>query len=129
RVDAHERAGHDAADRGDVDDRAAARLRHALAGLDRHVEVAADVDVDRLLERGDVGIEDRAEVRIRRRVVDQDVDAAEPRVDLGPDGLDRLELADVAGDDVRLAAGLADLLGDALAIGRLATRDDDVRAV
>ena len=53
------------------------RLAHQPAGHDRREEIAADIDVDGLLERAEVGIEHVPVVRIGRRIVDQDVDAAE----------------------------------------------------
>jgi len=104
-------------------------LAHQLAGLDRHVEITANVHVNGLLERRKVGVENVAELRVGRGVVHQDVQAAEPLANLREDGTDLLHLADMAGDRTGLAAGLDDGIGNGLAAIDLAAGNDDVCAL
>ena len=65
-----------------------------------------EVDLERLVVAAGVDAERGAEVRVGRRIVDQDVEAAEP-FDGGGDGpLARVVVAGVAGEDVDLAGHL-----------------------
>src|SRR5690606_13713115 len=85
RVDALELARGDAVDRGNVDDAAATVGLHQLAAFDGHEVVAADVDVDGLLEGAQIGVQYIAELRVGGGVVDQDVEEAELLADEGKD--------------------------------------------
>ena len=71
-------------------------LTHQLASLDGHEEIAADVDVDGLLESAQVGVQHVTEVGVGSSVVDQDVQFAELRFNRCNGGDDLLHVADVA---------------------------------
>ncbi len=101
RVDAGERPGHEAGDRADVDDHAAALLahdrdhgphdpqqpEHVGVELHEHLVVAAFLDRPAQLDAG---------------VVDADVDASGPFDDLGDGSLHRVGIAHVEADDVQV---------------------------
>ena len=104
-------------------------LAHQLAGFDGHEEVTADVDVDGLLERAQVGVQHVAEVGVGRSVVDQDVQLAELFFDGGDGGDDLVHVTDVAGLGRSLAARCNDGVGDCLAVFDLTAGDDHVRTL
>ncbi len=72
-------------------------------------------------------IEQRAEVRVGRRVVDQDIDLAEGRQGLLDEGCDRAFFSDVSGNAQRSATELLDLRRHGVDPGLLAAGDDDLR--
>jgi hypothetical protein len=72
------RLGYQAVDRGDIDDLAPAAPPHTFhAGLDR-AEVSLQVYVHDLVPIALFGAEQRAEVRVGSRVIDQDIHPAFP---------------------------------------------------
>jgi hypothetical protein len=107
RVGHEERRGGEALDRGDVDDRAAARFPHRRDHR-AHPEERADlVDPDHPLVVGERRVGDRAEVQ-DARVVDQHVDAPDAGHGVGPVLLGR----DV---EVHVLGGVAQLVRQCLA--------------
>ena len=90
-------------------------VAHQLAGLNRHKEITANVDLHGFLERTQVCVQDVAELRIGRRVVDQNIDAAKFFADPGKGAGDLFHFADMAGDGRGFAA-----LGDDRISHRLA---------
>ena len=87
----------------------------------------AHVEVERLLEVGDVGVEERVRDGAAD-VVDDRVEPAELVVRRLREAGDRVGVAEVGRDDERPPAGVADPLGDLLELVRGARGDDDVGA-
>src|SRR6185295_4924778 len=79
------------------------------------VEVALDVDLDGLVDGGVGGVDQRAEVRVGRGVVDQAVDPAEGLDSPGEQRVDLGRLAGVTGDGDRAIGG--ERGGDAVEVG------------
>ena len=108
--------GRTGSDAGDVDDRATAGRGHPGTGHGHQPERALEVDLDGLVEQG---LRDALEAGRQRRdpgVVDQDVEASEPCVDLVDGRLDAVPAPDVQGERDRSDAGrLGDRLGRGLA--------------
>src|SRR5256886_7124384 len=101
------------------------RRRHTRFDCDWSSDVcSSDLEELQAPVPGPLRVRDRQEVAApdRSRVVDEDVDPAEATMDLAGDPLHFVELAEVAGDDEGLGAGLArDLPGRGLQ-GRLVAR-------
>ena len=76
-VDAHARLRPFAGDGGHVDDFAAAPFQHLVAARFGHAKVADHVHIEDLVPVALLGGENRAEVGVCGRIVDQDVDASE----------------------------------------------------
>ena len=104
-------------------------LAHQLAGLDGHVEIAANVHVDGFLEGRYVSVQHMAELRVGGGVVDRDVEAAELLADLREHRLNLLQLANVAGHRGGLSASRDDGVGYRLATFDLAAGHDYVGAL
>src|SRR6185295_14570517 len=116
-----------AGDARDVDDRAAtAAAARVLDQRPRAVQVAFDVDLEGLVDRRVGRVDQRAEVRIGRRVVDQTIDPAEAVDRAREHGVDVLGLAGVTGDGDRAIGGQR--ARDLVEIGLLARREHDPRA-
>ena len=118
-----------AVDRSHVDDAATTVGLHQFAALDGHEVVTANVHINGLLERAQVGVEHVAELRVGGGVVDQYVETAELLFDLREDVADLLHLANVAGNCRGLTAVSDDGIRDFLAVVDLAARNDDVSAL
>jgi hypothetical protein len=80
-------------------------------------------------EGADIGIEDMSVIRIRGRVVDQDVDTAVGRVDRVEQAFDLIELADVAALCFRTAAHGRDRVDGLVAALGVTAAGNDMRAV
>ena len=103
-VDADERRGREAADRRDVEDRPAVLAHPRAPRVLREQQRALDVHLEHLADRARLGLDHRPERRVRRRVVDEDVEPAELGDAPGDRGLDDLGVAGGSGDGEDRAA-------------------------
>src|SRR2546426_285338 len=129
-VDPQADARPQAADAGDVDDRAAVGLHpRFIDQLGQH-EDAAEVDLERLVPCRQLGAKDRPHVRVGGRVVDQDVDPGEALHDLLDEALQLLGAAGMGRDRGRLVGVLrVDPLGFDVEVRLLPARQHDLGPV
>ena len=99
-------------------------LAHQLARFDRHKEIAADIHVHGFLEGAEVSVQHVAKLRVGRRVVDQDVDAAKVGADARKGLADLLHFTDMAGNGRGLATFGNDRIGYWLAALKFTARDN-----
>src|SRR5436309_2743847 len=108
-----------AADRGDVDDPAAALTLHRRDGRAHRVQRPPEMDVHRVLEISDVHVLERPHLN-DAGVVDQDIDRAGARDDLLHELLGLVAVTDVARYDVDVDAARDEVLARALELGAVA---------
>ena len=104
-------------------------LAHQLAGLDGHVEIAANVHVDGFLEGRYVSVSTWQNCGLVAALLTGDVEAAELLADLREYRLNLLQLANVAGHRGSLSASRDDGVGYRPATFDLAAGHDYVGAL